>query len=62
MVVGDVTNAAGNEAFLKEKGIELDILEDRLGIDLYARFRAENPDQDMEDWQGLAALHKRLDS
>ena len=62
VVVGDVTNAAGNEAFLKEKGIELDILEDRLGIDLYARFRAENPDQDMEDWQGLAALHKRLDS
>jgi len=58
IVVGDVTNAAGNEALLQEKGIHVDILEDGQGIELYARFRAEKPDLDLEDWQGVSALHK----
>ncbi len=56
VVVGDVTNAAGNEALLQKKGIQVDILEDQHGIELYARFRSEKPDQDLEDWQGLSAL------
>ena len=60
VVVGDVTNASGNEAMLQEKGIQVDILEDQRGIELYARFRAEKPDQDLEDWQGLNAVVKRL--
>jgi cytosine/creatinine deaminase len=59
VVVGDVTNAAGNEALLQERGIHVDILEDSQGIELYARFRSEKPDQDLEDWQGLSALQKR---
>ena len=59
VVVGDVTNASGNETLLLEKGVVVDILEDRLGIDLYARFRAEKPDQDLEDWQGLSAVQKQ---
>lgn len=59
VVVGDVTNARGNEAFLREKGVHVDILEDKQGIVLYARFRAEKPDQDLEDWQGLSAVEKR---
>ena len=59
VVVGDVTNAAGNEALLQERGIHVDILEDSRGIELYARFRSEKPDQDLEDWQGLSALQKR---
>jgi cytosine/creatinine deaminase len=59
VVVGDVTNAGGNEAFLREKGIHVDILEDKQGIALYARFRAEKPDQDLEDWLGLSAVEKR---
>ena len=59
VVVGDVTNAAGNEPFLKEKGVHVDILEDTLGIELYARFRSEKPDQDLEDWQGLNAVEKK---
>ena len=54
--VGDVTNASGNEAMLQEKGIQVDILEDQKGIELYAQFRAEKPDQDLEDWQGLSAV------
>lgn len=59
VVVGDVTNAAGNEARLQEKGVHVDILEDMRGIELYARFRSEKPDQDLEDWQGLSAVQKR---
>lgn len=59
VVVGDVTNASGNEAMLQEKGIQVDILEDQKGIELYAQFRAEKPDQDLEDWQGLNAVVKR---
>jgi cytosine deaminase len=56
VVVGDVTNASGNEAMLREKGIQVDVLEDSLGIELYARYRAARPDLDVEDWQGKAAL------
>jgi creatinine deaminase len=59
VVIGDVTNAAGNEAFLQEKGVHVDILEDTRGIELYARYRSEKPDQDLEDWQGLSAVQKR---
>lgn len=59
VVVGDVTNAAGNETLLQEKGVHVDILEDTRAIELYARFRAEKPDQDLEDWQGLSAVRKR---
>jgi cytosine deaminase len=56
VVVGDVTNADGTEAFLREKGIQVDIKEDQKGIELYARFRIEKPDQDLEDWRGLSAV------
>ncbi|MEE4297711.1 MAG: nucleoside deaminase [Wenzhouxiangella sp.] len=56
VVVGDVTNASGNEALLREKGIQVDILEDPDGIQLYSRYRAEHPDLDIEDWKGVAGL------
>lgn len=56
VVVGDVTNASGNEALLRQKGVQVDILEDSEGIALYARYRIEKPDQDLEDWKGLAAV------
>ncbi|KZN33219.1 cytosine deaminase [Pseudoalteromonas luteoviolacea CPMOR-2] len=56
VVVGDVTNASGNEPLLIEKGIQVNILEDQVGIKQYADFRKEKPEQDLEDWQGLAAL------
>jgi creatinine deaminase len=59
VVVGDVTNAEGTEAFLREKGIQVDIKEDPKGIELYARFRAEKPDQDLEDWRGVSAVLKK---
>jgi creatinine deaminase len=59
VVVGDVTNAAGTEAFLRDKGITVDIKEDQKGIELYARFRTEKPEQDLEDWRGLSAVLKK---
>jgi creatinine deaminase len=58
LVVGDVTNSAGNEAMLREKGVQVDILEDADGVAFYAKYRREKPDQDLEDWQGLAAVRK----
>ncbi len=56
VVVGDVTNASGNEGMLREKGIRVDVLEDQKGIELYAKYRNEKPEQDVEDWKGLAAV------
>lgn len=58
VVVGDITNASGTEALLREKGVQVDILEDPLGIELYSRFRTGNPELDLEDWKGLSATRK----
>jgi len=58
VVVGDITNASGTEVLLAEKGVQVDILENQQGIELYARFRAEKPEQDLEDWHGLSAVKK----
>jgi cytosine deaminase len=58
VVVGDVTNASGTEPLMREKGVQVDILEDPEGIALYAKYRKEKPDQDLEDWKGLAAVRK----
>jgi cytosine/creatinine deaminase len=58
VVVGDITNASGNEQLLRNKGIRVDILEDQKGIELYRRYRREKPDQDIEDWKGLAEVRK----
>ncbi|MGB9940637.1 nucleoside deaminase [Methanosarcina sp.] len=56
VVVGDITNASGNEQMLREKGVKVNILEDAVGIALYAKYRAEKPELDIEDWKGLAAV------
>jgi creatinine deaminase len=58
VVVGDITNASGCEPLMRENGVQVDILEDPEGIALYAKHRKEKPDQDLEDWQGLAAVRK----
>jgi len=58
VVVGDVTNASGCEQLMRENGVQVDILEDPEGIALYAKHRTEKPDQDLEDWRGLAAVRK----
>src|SRR5271169_5150857 len=58
VVVGDVTNSFGNEQMLRQKGVQVDILEDPEGIAFYAKYRKEKPEQDLEDWKGLAAVRK----
>ena len=58
VVVGDITNASGTEALLRDKGVQVDILEDPRGIALYARFRAEKPELDLEDWKGVNATRQ----
>lgn len=56
VVVGDTTNASGSETLLQKKGVQVEVLEDANGVAQYARFRQENPEQDLEDWQGLSAV------
>lgn len=58
VVVGDVTNASGNEDMIRQRGVQVDVLEDPQGISLYATYRLEKPDLDMEDWKGLAAVRR----
>ena len=56
VVVGDVTNASGNEAMLRAKGVTVDVLEDPVGIALYKKYEQEKPEQAAEDWKGVAAV------
>lgn len=56
VVVGDVTNASGNENFLRSNSVKVDILENSDGVELYRKFRHEKPDLELEDWKGLAAV------
>ncbi len=58
LVVGDVTNFGGNEEFLRQKGVRVDILEDPYGIALFAKYHKEKPDQHLEDVGGKAAVRK----
>jgi cytosine/creatinine deaminase len=57
-VVGDVTNLSGNEEILRQRGVQVEILEDPEGIALFAKYIKEKPDQHLEDAYGLAAVHK----
>jgi len=58
MVVGDVTNCCGNEEMLRQKGVQVDILEDPMGVALFAKYFKEKPEQVMEDARGLAEVRK----
>lgn len=58
LVIGDATNGSGNEDLLRSKGVQVDILEDPEGVAFYAKYAKEKPDQNLEDWKGLAAVRK----
>jgi cytosine deaminase len=58
LVVGDITSFAGNEDMLRQKGVQVDILEDPYGIALFAKYYKEKPEQHLEDAGGLAAVRK----
>ena len=58
LVIGDITNGGGNEEMLRQKGVEVDIMEDPDGVAFYAKYKKEKPNQDLEDWKGLAAVRR----
>jgi cytosine deaminase len=58
VVVGDITNFSGTEELMRQKGVQVDILEDPEGIAFFAKYLKEKPDQHIEDAFGLAAVHK----
>lgn len=50
VVIGDVTNASGNEQMLRGEGnIKVDILEGPVGIALCVKYRAEKSELEMEN-------------
>src|SRR6201981_1705002 len=55
LVVGDVTNFSGTEELIRQKGVQVDILEDPDGVAFFAKYLKEKPDQHLEDAYGLAA-------
>lgn len=58
LVIGDVTNFSGNEEMIRQRGVQVDILEDPEGIALFKKYLKEKPEQHLEDAYGLAAVHK----
>ncbi|HET6145847.1 MAG TPA: nucleoside deaminase [Candidatus Acidoferrales bacterium] len=58
LVVGDVTNAGGNEEKLRSNGVEVEILEDSEGVAFYTKYRNEKPEQHVEDVAGVAGARK----
>ncbi|MCM2343736.1 MAG: nucleoside deaminase [Alphaproteobacteria bacterium] len=52
VVVGDTVNSEGNVEFLRTRGIEVVVLNDKDCIELVQKFRAEKPDLWLEDWGG----------
>jgi cytosine deaminase len=58
LVVGDVTNFSGTEDLIRQKGVQVDILEDPDGVAFFSKYLKEKPDQHLEDAFGLAAVRK----
>ena len=52
VVVGDTVNSPGNVDFLRERGVEVIVLDDPDCIGLTKRFIGEKPDLWLEDWGG----------
>lgn len=52
VVVGDTVNSEGNVDFLRERGVEVIVLNHQPCIDLVAKFREEKPELWLEDWGG----------
>ena len=59
VVIGNSPNASHNEAQLRSQGVQVDLLPDVLGVEIYSRFQQERPELDLIDWGGVAALRKR---
>jgi cytosine deaminase len=59
LVVGDVTNFSGTENLIRERGVQVEILEDPAGVAFFAKYFREKPNQHLEDAYGLAAVRKK---
>ena len=59
VVIGNSPNPENNEVMLRGKGVLVDVLPDAMGVALYAKYQQEKPEQDIEDWKGLAEVAKR---
>jgi cytosine/creatinine deaminase len=55
---GSLIKFSGNEEMLRQWGVQVDILEDPVGVALVAKYFREKPQQYMEDATGLAAVRK----
>jgi creatinine deaminase len=60
LVIGDTAGGTNkeNEELLRQKGVQVEILQDPEGVAFYAKYRKEKPDQDLEDWKGLGAVRR----
>jgi len=58
LVVGDVTNFSGTEDLIRQRGVQVDILEDPAGIAFFAKYMKEKPDQVLEDVLGVAGVRQ----
>lgn len=52
VVVGDTVNSAGNVDFLRERGVDVAVMDDPDCIALVKKFREEKPELWLEDWGG----------
>ncbi|MGN6547642.1 MAG: nucleoside deaminase [Aureliella sp.] len=59
VVIGNSPDDANNEEHLRAHGLEVDLLPDARGIELYERFRREKPELDIIDWKGIAGLKRK---
>jgi cytosine deaminase len=58
LVIGDKTTFSGNEGMLRQRGIQVDILEDPDGLILGARYASERRNLCVEDIHGVAGVRQ----
>ena len=59
VVIANSPNESNNESLLRSHDVQVELLQDALGIEIYSRFQREQPELDLIDWRGVAALRKR---
>jgi creatinine deaminase len=58
LVIGDMTNFGGNEEFVQQKGVQVEILENPEGVAFFKKYLQEKPNQHREDAGGVAAVRQ----
>ena len=52
VVVGDTVNSEGNVDFLRERGVDVTVMDDENCVSLVKKFIEEKPELWLEDWGG----------